>query len=266
MADFRPVFKTLGVLICSLAMQTALPAGAQERIASTSLCADSYVLALAAHDNIHALSWQAADKVAGTPDVRRGLPKAWDEPERLLALSPDLVVFGPGEGKNAKPFLDRAAISHVTLNWGEDFQAVKANESLLASILGRANAHSPPPMAPATGIRVLYLSRDGSTAGPDTFVDAAIRAAGGVNSVTRPGWRPYEPEYIAGLAPDLIITSFMESGYDSVNAAGKTQSLIADKLAAAPYINIPGRLWPCAGPGLYAARDRIANAIKDIVP
>ena len=149
------------------------------RIASTSLCGDGYVLAVAPHHAIQALSWQSDDPLSTAPASFKDKPKAWDDPERLLALDPTLVIFGPGEGTHTKPFLDRAGIHHVTLEWGEDFASVNRNLDRVSSVCRLPPPRSGKHISNRKPAPILYVLRDGSIAGTGTFVDAAIRAAGG---------------------------------------------------------------------------------------
>ncbi|MCF6220073.1 MAG: hypothetical protein L3J65_03085 [Robiginitomaculum sp.] len=235
------------------------------RVVSTSLCGDSYVLSLVGEADIAALSWQSGDALSTAPARFKNKSKARDDVETLLALNPTLVVFGPGEGAAAKPLLDKRGIKYVNLAWGEDFERVQNNMVLLAGAVRKDNVEEnviqSPPREQAS---VLYLSASGGTAGPGTYVDAAIRAAGGTNIITTQGWHTPSIESLVALNPDLIVTSFFKDGYASVNQAGLRNKVLQDKIKTIPQVNVPGKLWPCAGPGLYAATDIIAKAIKDL--
>jgi iron complex transport system substrate-binding protein len=246
-----------------LPVQSALP---PQRIVSTSLCGDSYVLALAQENQITALSWQSKDSVATTLTSLGTRPQAWDDVERLLALRPDLVVFGAGEGARAKPFLDKAGISYVSISWGEDFGAVHSNIDTLARAL---HIQTPIQAIPKTSAHpkkptILYLSSAGGTAGPGTFIDAVIKAAGGTNIITQTGWFTPDLESLSQLRPDLIITSFVDDGYASINAPTLRHTMLRAKIKAVPHINVPGKYWPCAGPGLYRATGLVANAVRKL--
>lgn len=261
MRAFLLIFSTLVLGVLS----THAFGGSRDRVVSTSLCGDSYVLGLVPKSSIAALSWQSDDILSAAPISMRGRPKAWDDPERLLALTPTLVVFGAGEGHISKPILGKAGISYLNIEWGEDFASIRNNETALAKA-----AHLKPPRRelpqqlsrhPPT---VLYLSSAGATAGPGTYIDEVIRTAGGENIITKPGWHTPDPENFVILKPDLIITSFFKDGYASVNETGLRNKVLQDKIKSTPHINIPGKLWPCAGPGLYEATNRIADAIAGL--
>ncbi len=260
--------------VLALIFSGFLLAGADDRghprIVSTSLCGDAYVLSMIAHENIAALSWQSGDKLSNAPQSLRHTPKTRDDAEILLALAPTLVVFGPGEGITAKPLLDKAKIKYVSLQWGEDFKTITANRKMLnfaasgaGSNLGKIQSDAGT-MSKKSGVKILYLSASGATAGPGTYIDAAIRRAGGINIMTTPGWHTPDIEALVGLEPDLVITSFFKDGYASVNGAGLNNKVLQDKISKTAHVNVPGKLWPCAGPGLYAATDIIAKAVEGL--
>ena len=245
------------------------------RVVSTSLCGDSYVLSMLADTDIAALSWQSGDKLSTAPKSFKDKPKARDDIETLLALNPTLVVFGPGEGAALKPLLDKRGIKHVSLNWGEDFETVWKNYAPLREALQFPDIHEQQAMIDfykmqnAANVKtnkpsVLYLSASGATAGPGTYVDAAIQAAGGTNIITTQGWHTPSIESLVVLNPDLIVTSFFKDGYASVNEAGLRNKVLQDKIKTIPRVNVPGKLWPCAGPGLYEANHIISTAIAEL--
>jgi iron complex transport system substrate-binding protein len=265
---FNPLL--LGVLLtaCGVEISPSFESTedmAQIRVVSTSLCSDTYVLDAVPHDNILALSWQSGDGISTAPASFKDKPKASDDAESLLALNPTLVVFGPGEGMAAKPPLDKRGIKYVTLDWAESFSAMNVNRAKLSRILEKK--HFNPPIIMQTNVnqpKLLYLSSSGGTAGPGTYVDAAIKRAGGHNIITTPGWHTPSTESLALLKPDLIVTSFFNDGYASINEAGLRNKVLQDKIKSIPRVNVPGKLWPCAGPGLYEASDIIKRSIEGL--
>ena len=96
------------------------------RFASTSLCGDSYLLAIAP-EQISALSWQSRDPLSKAPEAMRQLPQVWDDPEVLATVPADIILFGPGEGGKVDRILNRRGIERVDLVWGEDFATVMTN-------------------------------------------------------------------------------------------------------------------------------------------
>jgi iron complex transport system substrate-binding protein len=231
------------------------------------LCGDAYLLALAP-DQISALSWQSRSPLSTAPETLQTLPQAWDDPEKLIGLNPTHIVFGPGEGQSAKLFLAASGITPIYLDWGEDLETVKTNMSKVTDALNLnsgftirgtdMNTRKDRP-------QILYLSRSGASAGPGTYVDAIITQAGGDNIIETPGWITPDPEYLITLTPDLIITSFFTDGYESVQAKGVRHKVLSEFIAKHPQVEVPGALWPCAGPGLFEAA-KIVSQKLDTLP
>lgn len=260
--------------VCALGINPAA-AQTQPRIASTSLCGDGYVLALAPA-RASALSWQSRDPISRATASQKKLPQVWDSPERLVAMGASHILFGPGEGGVSAKFLSKTDMRSHTLIWGEDFAALEKNLQDMAAFVGldaaphikdlnmRLAALTRQAAARPSVPKVLYLSRAGGTAGTGTYVDAAITAAGGQNVVTGPGWHTLSPENIIALAPDVILTSFFKDGYESINADGLRHKVLGAFMQSRPRANIPGALWPCAGPGLIEAAEQIAGVLDGI--
>ena len=261
------IFSVLFLIGAAAHGQTRPDAPIEIRVVSTSLCGDTYVLDMVPRTYITALSWQSGHALSLAPVELTQKPKAWDDFERLLALKPTHIVFGPGEGYAARPLLEQAGIETVELKWSEDAIGVRENREKIAQALNTKFEYQRP-TSPifVNSPDVLYLSRAGGTAGPGTYVDAAINDAGGINVVKTAGWHTPDPELLAGLHPDLIVTSFFEQGYESVNAQGARHNLLQDKLSTIPSVNVPGSLWPCAGPGLEQATRIISDAIESLNP
>lgn len=268
------------MLACALVSTSALAGSANNhnhlRVASTSLCGDGYLLALAP-ENITALSWQSRHVLSRANEEKRSLPQLWDNIETLAAAEADIIVFGPGEGSAAKSYIQHAGLESHNLIWGETFESVQANIIAIGQVMGKvkeaetyskslsnrlkklkqradARGHAP---------SMLYLSRSGGTAGRGTYIDAAITAAGGKNIVKTPGWQTLDPEQVMTLSPDIIVTSFLSGGYESVQAKAIRHAVLVDFIESRPVIDIPGSLWPCAGPNLIDAAERIADGLDN---
>jgi len=262
--------------VCALAFNSAYAQSAPT-VASTSLCGDSYLLAIAP-DQINALSWQSRDPLSQAPEKYRELPQVWDDPEVLASLKADVVLFGPGEGQKADKILRAQNIERVDLAWGEDFETVVSNVEKIGKAINSSGSANQIVTELNTRLmalkargstqnerpKILYLSRAGGSAGPGTLVDTAIRAAGGENVLTAPGWVTLETEVLISLQPDLIITSFFDEGYESVNASGLRHAAVKSFLEQYPQLNIPGHLWSCAGPSLIEAAELIHVKLDEL--
>ncbi|MBL4596697.1 MAG: ABC transporter substrate-binding protein [Robiginitomaculum sp.] len=247
-------------------------------VVSTSLCADSYVQAIADPADIQALSWQADGPLSRAAPNLRQLPKARANAEILLTLAPSHVVLGPGDSAAATNLSQTRGAKVFALNWQDDFAGV--SENLLAlggflqrQIIAQALIHDQQARLQALAQRskartkpaqVLYLTPTLGTAGAGTFIDAVILAAGGENLATKmgiAGWGQVPLEVLLAQQPDLIITSFFKHGPPSVLQFRANHSLVKAVLKRTPQIQVSGGLWVCAGPLLIVAAEKIADEL-----
>ncbi len=264
----------------------ALPSspGSDEAVfASTSLCADSYLLALIPEDRIDRLSWQAGSPLStatAQPD-----PGLWESRETLAAFRREtpraMLLRGPGIGRAST----RGDLG-LTLGYADDLDAVAQEVARVADWAGvsadavlreidavleappaalTAAPTAAPPAAPtaAEAPRLLYLSRGGGTTGPDSYVGRAMTRAGGVNVIETGSWQTLSPERILSLDPDIIVTSFFGSDYAGVGDRAVRHAALRDYISARPRIDVPGKFWPCAGPGLIEATRIIKDGVQD---
>ncbi len=282
MAITRPA--AVFISACVFAMASLAAVQAQETVppqggaVSASLCADAYLLALQPRAGIAALSWQVDQPVSAAPGWARHLPRAWPDAERLLALDPDLTVFGAGEGGRAAAMLERSGYRTLELAWSEDFDGVRANLLALGEALGRVDAAQAAiadldrrlaalqqRSAARGGVpRVVYLSASGGSAGAGTYVDAAITAAGGVNNATQGGvigWGRSDPELALSLEADIIVTSYFSDGFASTFNRAMRHAAYRRLLDHGERVDIASADWPCAGPRLIDAAEAIADAL-----
>ncbi len=223
-----------------------------QTFASTSLCGDAYLLAIAP-DQIMALSWQSRGPLSLASDSQKQLPQAWDDAERLIALAPDVILFGPGEGYKTQAVLDAAGIQTLRLDWGEDEDMLQENYAKFGEVFWASSQKYYPDPKPT----ILYLARSGGSAGSGTYIDALITRIGGENiwatSSTRKGWFTPDAEDLAMIKPDFIITSYMSDGFESAQAKTITGGVHRRLLDATPSVEIPGKYLSCMAPQFYEA-------------
>ena len=246
-------------------MSPAVPDAAPQApvFASTSLCADSYLLALVPRERIAALSWQAGTPLSTAP--AQAMPGLWESRETLAAFRRERpgakLLRGPGLGRAAPGqgagltlgFADDLGDVAEELRRVADWAGVSA-QTVLAEIESvSAPARRGPEPAAGPAPRLLYLSRGGGTTGPDSYVGRAMVRAGGVNVIETGSWQTLTPERILSLQPDIVVTSFFGSDYAGVGDRAVRHAALRDYIADRPRIDVPGKLWPCAGPGLVEA-------------
>lgn len=248
------------ITACSSEQATLEP----DQIVSITLCADSYILAMPELKTRYgAFSWQSDSTLSTLPEPLRGqYPQAGENREQLIRFGPATFVTGPATSPLSNP--------DIHLNWGEDFETVWENFAALSDGLGVADPsqnyikrlEALPKLN--TSPRILYLNRAGGTAGPNTFVDAVITAAGAKNLITTPSWQSPDTETLLQLDPDVIVTSFIHSDYAGIGDRLVRHEALAKKLADTPHINISGRFWPCAGPGLVDAAEYLSVELQKL--
>ncbi|VAW02658.1 hypothetical protein MNBD_ALPHA06-1975 [hydrothermal vent metagenome] len=254
---------------------------AQTGVVSTSVCADSYVLPLAAPDTIKALSWQAGSALSRAPKQLAKAPRARADAETLLALAPAQIILGPGEAMASTRLSIKRGAQVFALQAKADFPGIRNNISQLSQFLhqqaagktllsdqrSRLEKLQQRTRHRSQKIKVLYLTPTLGTAGENTFVGAAITAAGGINLASEfgiSGWGKVPVEHLAGQTPDLILTSFFTDGAPSVYQFRSHHFVLQQLRQNVPQVEIPGALWVCGGPLLINAAEQIADALDNV--
>jgi iron complex transport system substrate-binding protein len=197
---------------------------APRRVASLTVTADEILGAIAAPDRIAAVT-----RFADDPTIERGagvVPKtaariAGIDPERLIALEPDLVFVAHYTLESAVRVLSSAAIPVVRLRETRSYADVEGNVRLAAAALGEADRGDAlirrmrADLARVTHAidalprpRVLYYSAVGYTSGSGTLVDEKIRLSGGRNAAAEAGVRGFQNvslDLLVALDPDVIL-------------------------------------------------------------
>jgi iron complex transport system substrate-binding protein len=194
------------------------------RIASLTVTSDEMLTALVTPDRLAAVSRFAADPSVSTCADRvpkdairiKGL-----DPERIIALEPDIVFVAPYTQESALRILGSATIPVVRFGSVHAFSDVTLNLRLAATVVGEeARGEALVALmeerlglveARVRGLeypRVLYASTGGYTTGAHTLVDEKIRRAGGRNAAAEAGLAgdvAVSLDLLVALDPDVII-------------------------------------------------------------
>ena len=244
-------------------------AGSPQGVVSTSLCGDSYIQKFAPN-HIKALSWQSDSILSQANEDQKKLPQIDSRAEYILPFRDSLILFGPGE---SSPIALQLPFSE-TLNWTESFEGVSENAATILEALSlptteleiwekkvrdlhkASKTHDFGAPVP----KILYLSRAGGSAGPNTFINAVINAGGAENINPVRGWHTPDIETLLNYSPDIVLRSFSEGRYHSRSDIENPflQNYLADKT----IIDIDGRYWPCAGPALLDAAEILQEEIN----
>jgi iron complex transport system substrate-binding protein len=250
------------------------------RVASSTLCGDQYVLALADPDQIAALSPQAttpwlsllADKAAAYPRPR---PAA----ETYLNAGVDVLVTNAWTDHTTAALLERFGVEAVRIPLLNDIDAIAAmtrdvgralgqperGEALADRLLARVAAVRAD--APGRNRLALYLRPGGGTAAKGAFVATLMDIAGLRNQATEAGlsgWTSWNLERIVADPPGLLVTSFFESPHASLGRAFGNHPAFTRRAAAIDSIAVPGATWVCGGWILADALDVMAAELADL--
>ncbi|NBB15362.1 ABC transporter substrate-binding protein [Caulobacter sp. SLTY] len=207
-------------VVAALAGGEALAA----RVVSLDQCADQYVLALAPRKAIVGLSHRADDADSHLRDLAKGLPQRRVTAEGVLAARPTLVVRYWGGDARLDEVLAKRGVASVRIEDAIDFDGVRANIVRVAGALGepergqaliaRMDARLAASAGAWKGREALYLTPSGYTAGPGTFIDR-ILAAAGLRNAARPGFTPVSLETVV-MGPER---GFVLGFFDKLSAA-----------------------------------------------
>ena len=266
--------RTLAVVLSVL--PAALPAAADPlpRVASTSLCADQFVLGLATPEQIVSVSWQATGPLSLYADRAEGYPQNRGEAEELLYLDADIVLLDSWRARETGALLERFGVTVVEIPPVNSFEEIRTLTLAVADSIGRPEAGraavtemdavlaaaeqaavGEPPLA-------AYYRPGGGSAGSGTFVDAALNAAGLRNlkaEIGEPGWGPLSLEAVVTRQPDLFVISFFDTAYVGRSITFSRHPLLAEMMAETPVVTVPGRAWVCGGWFLADAVDTIVG-------
>ena len=188
------------LLVVSL-LVTALPGVAAglsppRRVASVNLSADEVLVEILPPERLVSVTrW--ADEVGTSNIVGRVPPSVFRihkvDMERLIALSPDLVVVSEYTDADSLRLLERSGIRHHRMKGLSSLAGVRSAILDLAREVGATDRAGPVVarydatlreldrrLAGATRKRVLYWA-GGMTAGGDTAIGSLIEGAGGIN-------------------------------------------------------------------------------------
>jgi iron complex transport system substrate-binding protein len=233
------------------------PAAAAQRVMSLDSCADQYVLALAARPTIVGVSPRADAPDSFLRVKAAGLPKRRTTLEAVLGAGPDLVVRQWGGDARLTAALDRRGVRTVNLGDATDFDGVRANVRQVAQALNRQSegeallARMDADLARATGAgrgrAAFYLTPGGYTAGPNTMVDAMLRAAGFTNASTQPYFAPAPLEHLVLDPPKAVVLGFFDLTRAGADRWGPGRHAALRKTTNGRVIaSLPGAMLGCS--------------------
>lgn len=267
--------RAAGVLAAAL-VHAAPAAAAPQSIVSINLCADELVLRLAGPERVRSVTWLARDLLASTVrEAAHAIPVNRGLAEEVVPLQPDLVVAGIHTTRSAVAFLRRLGVRVEELDVPATLDDVRGQIRHLAGLLGVPEAGEamigdldrrlanlpPPPGGPRP--TALVLRPNGYTAGAGSLVHELLTRAGFTNlsaslKVDRLGQVPLE--MVIEADPDVLILNADTDAPASMAQALLHHPVLARIRDRALVIEIPTRMWTCAGPQIAEAAGLLADA------
>jgi iron complex transport system substrate-binding protein len=229
-------------------------------VVSLNLCTDA-LLVMLAPEQVAALSPLARDQsLSPVASQAATLPWVRPEAEAVLRLHPDLVLAGRYGAQAAVAVLRTRGLRVVQVDEPTDFGAVAVEVAQVAAALGvpeRGAAMVATMQArlaalhPTPGGRAIFWQARGFTAGPGSFGDAVLRAAGYENAGTG---RAVGVEAMLTHPPDVLVTE-QAPAFPSL----ATDLLAHPALSEIKRRSVPPALLACAGPWSVDAAEMLAR-------
>jgi iron complex transport system substrate-binding protein len=267
-------------LIGAVAAQAADLAAKPRRIVSINMCMDELVLRLADRDAIASLTWLSQDpRNANMADEAKGLPVNNGLAEEALSHHPDLVLAGTFTERSTVALLEQVGAPVVEFDVPETLDGVRRQIRQVAAVLGEpergealaaeidrrlariaVDSTRPP-------LRAIILRPNGFTVGPGSLVDEILRRAGMTNLAAQLDLGAYQQiplERLAMLDADVLIVD--SEGFEAPSLATEALShpIVAALSRHMKVVELPSRLWTCAGPALIEAARRLAAATAEV--
>ena len=237
-----------------------LPATA--RVVSLNLCTDILLVQLAP-EQIAALSLLARDPALSVVAAQAArLPWVRPEAEAVLRLHPDLVLAGEYGAQAAVGLLRERGVRVVAIPEPTDFAGITTQVETAAlalrvpergaEMLARMRARLAA-VRPRNGGRAVFWQAHGFIAGPGSFGDVVLRAAGFTDAGTGAA---VGAEMMAAHPPDVLVVASAPA-YPSL----ATDLLTHPAVARVRRVEVPPALLACAGPWSVGAVEMLARCL-----
>jgi iron complex transport system substrate-binding protein len=228
-----------------------------KRVMSLDSCADQYVLALAPRPTIVGVSPRADAPDSFLRAKAAGLPQRRTTMEAVLGARPEVVVRQWGGDARLTAALTRRGVQTVSLGDAVDFDGVRANVRQVAlalnrrtegeALLARMDADLARAAGAGRGRSAFYLTPGGYTAGPNTMIDAMLRAAGFANASTQPYFSPAPLEQLVLNPPKAVVLGFFDLTRAGADRWGPGRHAALRKATRGRVIaSLPGGMLGCS--------------------
>lgn len=239
----------------------AAPVAALPRVLSLNLCADPYLMAFAAPQQIIALTALSRDaSLSPHAAAAQNFPVTDGQIENIIDLKPDLVIVSSWSDPIRNALIERLGFRLLTLDAAQNYDA--ARQEILA--LGEAIQRPAQARAYLAGLdaqmaalpaltnapKILPLQRRNLTVGEGHILDDILTRAGAVN-LGRDGqkntMRRISLETALAAEADYILLNNRAQKPDSRGMEFITHPALARAYGLAQRLHINGNLLSCAG-------------------
>lgn len=241
---------------------------------SLNLCTDQLLLRLVPKERIASVTWLAKDDRRSTvAALASDIPVNRGFAEEVVGMKPDLVLSNVHAARPTVEFLKRQDITILDLDVPENFAGVRdqirevatalgeedAGAALVADMDTRLAAHAP---APSTRPTAVMLGPNGFSTSYSPLLNEVFERAGLDNLAARlgtPDSASIPLERVLQTGVDVLVVEDAERGPALAQELLRHPAIL-DLKHRATVVELPSRLWACAGPQLAEAVDILAKA------
>lgn len=245
---------TLLILLSSSALAAPLP-----RVVSLNMCADPYLMAFAAPEQVRAITIQSQDPAlspfAETAQRHRATRGTVEE---ILQLKPDIVIASPFGQSLRQSLLRAQGIEVLRIAAANNYQQARQEILRIGEAIGRADAaraylaaldarlDKVTPRDPRP--RILPLQRRGFTVGENNILGDIIALSGGRLAHNQTAhFTPIGLEAAVALDSDFVLTTDRRHHPDDRGSEFLAHPALAARFDASQWLSLESNLVTCAG-------------------
>ena len=273
----------MALLFCGIVMISPRSADAKStRVVSLNLCTDQLVLQIASRDQIASVTYLARDPViSSVAEMTDGLHINHGLMEEIIPLKPDLVLAGSYSTRATTALLKRLGVNVMVLQPASSLADAEQLITDVADALGQPARGSAliERLRASTNVQAtsdlirpsaVVIRPNGFVTGAGSLVDEILNAAGYTNLATKMGVGGFGHvglERIVISGPDALIVAPGRST-PTLSEANLRHPVLVRAMSPNKWsptlIEIPARLWNCAGPQNADAIRLLQNALPAV--
>lgn len=270
------------LLALLLALGPAAAPAVPARVVSFNLCADLLLLSLLPRERIVSLGPYAGDPSMSPLAARAaGITVNHGRVEEIVAFAPDLVLAGRFNSPETLALLRRLGLPLLLLDVPSSLEETRtqvrqvaaavgaeaAGEALVADMDARLQSAAAGVAEQGKRPLAVVYRANGFTAGANTLVDDVLAAAGFDNLATQVGvrgWGTLDLETLLLGEPELLVLDVGDE-HPSLATASLRHPALSRLRQSVTVVEVPARLWACAGPWTLGVVERLVAARRSLV-